>query len=107
MPRARRDAPRDHCLDAEVPGPVIFFAFLDALEANDSAVKVQGSATTNPPQKITSQYQTLECDFSLSIERLWIGARTPHRPPATPSFFCRLDDDVVYWNTSRLPGKQY
>jgi hypothetical protein len=22
----------------------------------------------------------------------------------TPSFFCRLDDDVVYWNTSRLPG---
>jgi len=24
----------------------------------------------------------------------------------TPSFFCRLDDDVVYWNTSRLSGKQ-
>jgi hypothetical protein len=23
---------------------------------------------------------------------------------ATPSFFCRLDDDVVYWNTSRLSG---
>jgi hypothetical protein len=22
----------------------------------------------------------------------------------TPSFFCRLDDDVVYWNTSRLSG---
>jgi hypothetical protein len=30
-----------------------------------------------------------------------------HRAPATPSFFCRLVDDVVYWNTSRLPGKQY
>jgi hypothetical protein len=26
---------------------------------------------------------------------------TPH---ATPSFFCRLVDDVVYWKTSRLPG---
>ena len=22
----------------------------------------------------------------------------------TPSFFCRLEDDVVYWNTSRLSG---
>src|SRR5579871_1338804 len=22
----------------------------------------------------------------------------------TPSFFCRLDDEVVYWNTSRLSG---
>ena len=31
-----------------------------------------------------------------------------NRPAApgqlTPSFFCRLDDDVVYWNTSRLSG---
>ena len=23
---------------------------------------------------------------------------------ATPSFFCRLVDEVVYWNTSRLSG---
>jgi hypothetical protein len=23
---------------------------------------------------------------------------------ATPSFFCRLLDDVVYWNVSRLSG---
>jgi hypothetical protein len=23
----------------------------------------------------------------------------------TPSFFCKLVDDVVYWNTSRLSGK--
>ena len=22
----------------------------------------------------------------------------------TPSFFCRLEDEVVYWNTSRLSG---
>ena len=22
----------------------------------------------------------------------------------TPSFFCRLDDEVVYWNTSRFSG---
>ena len=26
------------------------------------------------------------------------------RSGATPSFFCRLDDEVVYWNTSRLSG---
>src|SRR5207302_3569093 len=26
------------------------------------------------------------------------------RNQLTPSFFCRLDDDVVYWNTSRLFG---
>jgi len=26
------------------------------------------------------------------------------RAQATPSFFCRLDDEVVYWNTSRLSG---
>ena len=29
-------------------------------------------------------------------------------PPAcgqlTPSFFCRLEEDVVYWNTSRFSG---
>jgi hypothetical protein len=24
---------------------------------------------------------------------------------ATPSFFCRLVDEVVYWNTRRLSGK--
>ena len=23
---------------------------------------------------------------------------------ATPSFFCKLVDDVVYWNTSRFSG---
>jgi hypothetical protein len=26
------------------------------------------------------------------------------RNQLTPSFFCRLEDDVVYWNTSRLSG---
>jgi hypothetical protein len=25
----------------------------------------------------------------------------------TPSFFCKLDDDVVYWNTTRFSGKTY
>ena len=25
-------------------------------------------------------------------------------PQLTPSFFCRVDDDVVYWNSSFLPG---
>jgi hypothetical protein len=23
----------------------------------------------------------------------------------TPSFFCRLDDDVVYWKTTRFSGE--
>lgn len=32
-----------------------------------------------------------------------------HRLPGascqlTPSFFCRLEDEVVYWNTSRFSG---
>jgi predicted secreted Zn-dependent protease len=27
-----------------------------------------------------------------------------HLPYATPSFFCRLVEDVVYWNTIRSPG---
>jgi hypothetical protein len=26
-------------------------------------------------------------------------------PHPTPSFFCRLVDDVVYWKTNRLSGK--
>jgi hypothetical protein len=29
---------------------------------------------------------------------------TVSQPQFTPSFFCRLDDEVVYWNTSRLSG---
>jgi hypothetical protein len=28
-----------------------------------------------------------------------------HARHATPSFFCRLVDEVVYWNTMRLSGK--
>ena len=31
-------------------------------------------------------------------------ASHPASPQFTPSFFCRLDDEVVYWNTSRLSG---
>ena len=31
------------------------------------------------------------------------GAREGHRY-RTPSFFCRLEDEVVYWNTRRLSG---
>ncbi len=27
-----------------------------------------------------------------------------HEPQITPSFFCRLEDDVVYWKTMRLSG---
>ena len=27
------------------------------------------------------------------------------RDYATPSFFCKLVDEVVYWNTRRLSGK--
>ena len=31
----------------------------------------------------------------------WAGASHRH---ATPSFFCRLVDEVVYWNSSFLSG---
>ena len=30
---------------------------------------------------------------------------TRSEPYTTPSFFCRLVDEVVYWNTRRLSGK--
>ncbi len=30
--------------------------------------------------------------------------RPPGPPQATPSFFCRLVEEVVYWNTIRSPG---
>jgi hypothetical protein len=32
------------------------------------------------------------------------GARFPATIQLTPSFFCRLEDEVVYWNTSRFSG---
>jgi hypothetical protein len=35
----------------------------------------------------------------------YAGSHSPHRTHATPSFFCRLVDDVVYWNTSLFSGK--
>jgi hypothetical protein len=42
---------------------------------------------------------------SMSQEQTF-AAYLPLRPDnqLTPSFFCRLDEDVVYWNTSRLSG---
>jgi hypothetical protein len=46
-----------------------------------------------------------------SSRRIAVGTAFPEGPrpyyrfnQLTPSFFCRLDDEVVYWNTSRLSG---
>jgi hypothetical protein len=37
---------------------------------------------------------------------LWLRVNeSASRHYATPSFFCRLVDDVVYWNVSFLSGK--
>src|SRR6202022_1660724 len=36
----------------------------------------------------------------------WFSPQAHDLNQLTPSFFCRLDDDVVYWNTSRLSGKK-
>jgi hypothetical protein len=37
----------------------------------------------------------------------FVALRAPRNDgdQATPSFFCRLVDEVVYWNTNRLSGK--
>src|SRR5262249_6668848 len=32
------------------------------------------------------------------------AGRNHSRNQLTPSFFCRLEEDVVYWNTSRFSG---
>ncbi len=32
------------------------------------------------------------------------GSLIGRGPHPTPSFFCRLEDEVVYWNTRRLSG---
>jgi hypothetical protein len=37
-------------------------------------------------------------------QTLHAGYKRGARPYLTPSFFCRLDDDVVYWKTRRLFG---
>ena len=37
-------------------------------------------------------------------DRVRIGHSAATGIQLTPSFFCRLDDEVVYWNTSRLSG---
>jgi hypothetical protein len=45
-----------------------------------------------------------------AVRPLWAPATTAATGPATraayrtPSFFCRLEDEVVYWNTRRLSG---
>ena len=41
-----------------------------------------------------------DADHGLSLERAIRQARIQF----TPSFFCRLEEDVVYWNVSLLPG---
>jgi hypothetical protein len=54
---------------------------------------------------MTAQRSTCSKDALNSLPAaipLDINLKTRH---ATPSFFCKLVDDVVYWNTSRLPGK--
>lgn len=40
-------------------------------------------------------------DRVVDIDGQW---QVPAAQPATPSFFCRLVDEVVYWNTSRFSG---
>ena len=39
-----------------------------------------------------------------TVQRIGWELRYGRLAHATPSFFCRLVDDVVYWNTSRLSG---
>jgi hypothetical protein len=44
-------------------------------------------------------------DFANGSSTAKMGYTVPSRPDQlTPSFFCRLEEEVVYWNTSRLSG---
>jgi hypothetical protein len=58
--------------------------------------------TSNPPRLRRT------VDLAGSSSPLRAGPAVPHecfrRLYATPSFFCRLVDDVVYWNSSFLLG---
>ena len=42
---------------------------------------------------------------SSNAGRAQIGTMHPDASYVTPSFFCRLVEEVVYWNTRRLSGK--
>jgi hypothetical protein len=39
-----------------------------------------------------------------STRNMGYRASRHRRGQLTPSFFCRLEDEVVYWNTSRFSG---
>jgi hypothetical protein len=50
------------------------------------------SSAPNPLNARAVNRRTLQCKLQFGENQL------------TPSFFCRLDEEVVYWNTSRLSG---
>jgi hypothetical protein len=45
--------------------------------------------------------------ISILTRKTWMAGTKPghnNHLQFTPNFFCRLEDDVVYWNTTRLSG---
>ena len=91
-------------------------AYADAITAFQQAVRFNprmanaycnlGAAYESTHQPLLSRraYQAaLACDPTLAA-RNRAAATARRTDQLTPSFFCSEDDDVVYWNSSRLPG---
>jgi hypothetical protein len=77
------------------------------------------AARSIPPPKVTPRWRMPRCrprppcwdlegpkqkSSTCRWHRRRCRRRNNGRRQLTPSFFCRLDDDVVYWNTRRLSG---
>ena len=62
------------------------------------------STATSSKSSTSSKATAISAHFTAAtgiVRKTDFNRRHAH---ATPSFFCRLDDDVVYWNISRLSG---
>ena len=83
--------PPDQCIKAMGAD---YGHFADGSSARDQACGVRQQPDTHRDGVVISQGNSVTA----------IRADLVIRDQLTPSFFCRLDDDVVYWNTSRLSG---
>ena len=71
----------------------------------------EGSSTSGRRSRSASGSRTIATNMSQNVPATHAAANAAQpcgtiasEDQLTPSFFCRLDDEVVYWNTSRLSG---
>jgi hypothetical protein len=64
------------------------------------------SNPTSYPPPSDKQIDWIFCRVSLEANARCQAYRNPGLSYRTPSFFCRLEDEVVYWNRSFLSGKR-